>query len=143
MTVTVTTLQASDNLTVMGETLRPLLTNDMGSAIEIFDTQGPAGAGPVPHRHPWEEVYLVLAGQLEVTVENTSQVLDAGALAHIPADTTHSYRNLTDDTRFLTITTSGNAARFFTQVASEVQTNPPDIPAIIRIAAIHDIEFAG
>ena len=45
--------------------------------------------------------------------------------------------------RFLTITTSGNAARFFTQIASQVQTNPPDIPAIIRIAAVHDIEFAG
>jgi quercetin dioxygenase-like cupin family protein len=143
MTATITTLDTSESLHVMGETLRPLLTNDMGSAIEIFDTSGPAGTGPVPHRHPWEEIYVVLAGQLEVTVDGASQVLNPGAVAHVPADTTHNYRNITDDTRFLTITTSGNAARFFTQVSSEVTTNPPDVPAILRLAATHGIEFAG
>jgi hypothetical protein len=51
---TVTTLEASDAHYVLGESLRPLLTNDMGSSIEIFDTSGPAGAGPPPHQHPWE-----------------------------------------------------------------------------------------
>jgi len=45
-----------------GETLRPLLTHAMGSAVEVFDTSGPAEAGPPPHRHPWEEIYVVLSG---------------------------------------------------------------------------------
>ena len=51
MSGTITTVDASDNLFVLGETLRPLLTN----AMEIFDTSGPADAGPPPHCHPWEE----------------------------------------------------------------------------------------
>ncbi len=42
---TITTTDASDNLFVLGETLRPLLTNAMGSSLEIFDTSGPADAG--------------------------------------------------------------------------------------------------
>jgi hypothetical protein len=46
MSGTITTVDASDNLFVLGETLRPLLTNAMGSSLEIFDTSGPADAGP-------------------------------------------------------------------------------------------------
>lgn len=29
---------------VLGETLAPMLTNDMGSSVEIFDTRGPVAA---------------------------------------------------------------------------------------------------
>jgi len=74
MTITTTTLDAADRNFVLGETLRPLLTHAMGSGVEVFDTSGPAEAGPPPHRHPWEEVYVVLSGQLEVTVEVASEV---------------------------------------------------------------------
>jgi hypothetical protein len=95
---------------VLGETLRPLLTHAMGSAVEVFDTSGPAEAGPPPHRHSWKEIYVVLSGQLE-------------------------------DVRFLTITTQGDAAAFFSEVASEVEMNPPDIAGVVRVAASHDIEF--
>jgi quercetin dioxygenase-like cupin family protein len=137
---TINTIDASDNLFVLGETLRPLLTNAMGSAVEIFDTSGPAAAGPPPHRHPWEEVYVVLSGELEVTVDGDAQVLSAGGIAHVPAGTVHAYRNVTD-AHFLTIVTKGNATKFFTEVASDVEMNPPDVPGVVRVAASHGIEF--
>lgn len=141
MTATINTLEASDSLFVLGETLRPLLTNAMGSAIEIFDTSGPANAGPPPHFHPWEEVYVVLSGELEVNVDGHTRIIRAGAVAHVPANAKHGYRNVTDDCHFLTIVTKGSAARFFNEVASGVEMNPPDIPGIIRVARRHDIEF--
>jgi len=50
----------------------------MGSSVDIFDTSGPAAAGPPPHVHPWEEVYVVLSGELEVTVEGETRTLSAG-----------------------------------------------------------------
>ena len=142
MAGTINAIEATDSLFVLGETLRPLLTNAMGSAIEIFDTSGPADSGPPTHFHPWEEVYVVLAGELEVTVDGGApQVLGAGGIAHVPANTTHGYRNVTDDAHFLTIVTKGNAARFFAEVSSEVEMNPPDLPNIVRVAASHGIEF--
>ena len=141
MNATVTTLEASDRLFVLGETLRPLLTNAMGSAIEIFDTKGPANAGPPPHEHPWEEIYVVLSGELQVSIEGEDHVLGVGGVAHVPANIKHGYRNLTD-AHFLTIVTKGNATKFFTQVASEVEMSPPDIPGVVRVAAAHGIEFA-
>ena len=58
----------------------------------------------------------------------------------MPADTVHSYRNVTD-VHFLTITTQGDAAAFFAEVAGEVEMNPPDIAGVVRVAASHDIEF--
>jgi quercetin dioxygenase-like cupin family protein len=140
MAGTVTTVDTSDSLFVLGESLRPLLTNAMGSSLEIFDTSGPAGAGPPPHRHPWEEVYVVLDGELEVTVAGVGHVLKPGGTAHVPAGTVHGYRNLTE-CHFLTIVTQGNAARFFAQVSDEVEMNPPDIPGVVRVAASHGIEF--
>src|SRR4051812_19409756 len=108
MTGTITTIEDSEHLFVLGEVLRPLLTNAMGSSVEVFDTSGPAGGGPPPHNHPWEEAYVVLSGELEVTVDGESTVLKPGGVAHIPAGTTHAYRNVTD-AHFLTIVTRGNA----------------------------------
>jgi quercetin dioxygenase-like cupin family protein len=140
MSGTITTIDASDHLFVLGETLRPLLTNAMGSSLEIFDTSGPADVGPPPHCHPWEEVYVVLDGKLEVIIDGESHVIPPGGVAHVPAGVTHSYRNLTK-TRFLTITTEGQAAQFFAQVSGEVEMSPPDIPSVVRVASSHGIEF--
>jgi quercetin dioxygenase-like cupin family protein len=140
MNGTINTIEATDSLFVLGEALRPLLTNAMGSSVEIFDTSGPAAAGPPPHFHPWEEVYVVLEGELEVIVEGDSHVLKPGGVAHVPAGVTHGYRNVTD-AHFLTIVTRGNAAKFFTEVSSDVEMNPPDIPGVVRVAASHGIEF--
>jgi len=137
---TITTLEASDSHYVLGESLRPLLTNAMGSSIEIFDTSGPAGGGPPPHQHPWEEIYVVLDGELEVTVAGETRVLNKGGVAHVPGGTTHNYRNLTE-AHFFTIVSKGNASKFFAQVANEIEMNPPDFPGIVRVAGEHGVSF--
>lgn len=125
---------------VLGETLRPLLTNAMGSAVEIFDTKGPANAGPPPHTHAWEEIYVVLSGELDVTVGGETTRLRPGGFAHVPAGTVHGYRNITD-AHFLTIVSRGNASKFFKQVATEVEMSPPDLPGVLRVGASHGITF--
>ena len=142
MTATINTLSDVDEHFVLGETLRPLLTNAMGSSIEVFDTTGPADAGPPPHRHPWEEIYVVISGELEVRIGDGAPVrVGPGSAAHVPAGTAHSYRNVTE-CHFLTITSKGRAAEFFAEVAT-VEMDPPNLPAIIGVGNSHGIEFAG
>ncbi len=131
---------AKESFYVLGETLAPMLTNEMGSSVEIFDTSGPAGGGPPTHRHAWEEIYVVTRGVLDVTVDGRTTRLGPGGFAHVPANTPHSY-NTVEAAEFLTIVTKGNASRFFRQVSSEVSMNPPDIAGIIRVGGIHGIEF--
>jgi quercetin dioxygenase-like cupin family protein len=125
---------------VLGETLRPMLTNAMGSSIEIFDTKGAPGGGPPPHTHKWEEIYVVLSGEMDVFVDGKTTRLGPGAYAHVPANTPHGYTTL-DETHFLTIVTRGNAAKFFKQVSTEVEMNPPDIEGVLRVGAEHGITF--
>jgi quercetin dioxygenase-like cupin family protein len=140
MTATTNAAEAGQSHFVLGETLRPLLTNAMGSSIEIFDTAGPANAGPPLHTHAWEEIYVVLKGEIEVTVAGATKRLGPGGFAHVPANTPHGYRNVTE-AQFLTIVTKGNAAKFFKQVAAEVEMRPPNIPEIKRVGASHGITF--
>jgi quercetin dioxygenase-like cupin family protein len=140
MTTPANALEAPESYYVLGETLRPMLTNAMGSAIEIFDTTGIPGGGPPPHAHPWEEIYIVLAGEMDVLVDGQTTRLRAGDFAHVPANTAHGYTTL-DATHFLTIVSKGNASKFFKQVATEVEMNPPDIAGVMRVATAHGINF--
>ena len=131
---------AGESHFVLGETLRPMLTNAMGSSIEIFDTKGVPGGGPPPHIHQWEEIYVVLSGEMDVVVDGKTTRLRPGGYAHVPANTPHGYTTI-DETHFLTIVTKGNAAKFFKQVANEVEMNPPDIEGVLRVGAEHGITF--
>ena len=53
-----------------------------------------AGASIHPHHHPHEEVWLVIDGELEVTIDGVSHLAGPGAVAVIPPDTTHAVRAL-------------------------------------------------
>ena len=48
------------------------------------------------HFHPQEEVYEVIEGQLEMTVDGISQIVEAGVVAVVPSNARHSVRALTD-----------------------------------------------
>ncbi len=128
--------EVQDSHYVLGDTLRPMLTNVMGSAIEIFDNRGIPDGGPPTHKHAWEEICVVRSGEMEVVVDGKTTQLGPGAFSLVPANTLHGDRTL-DHTHFLTIVSKGNASKFFEQVAEEVEMNPPDIPGVLRIGASH------
>ena len=48
------------------------------------------------HSHPEEEVYEVVEGELEVTINGEKRVAKAGLVAIVPANARHSVRALTD-----------------------------------------------
>src|SRR3979409_106546 len=55
-----------------------------------------AGASIHEHFHPQEEVYEVIEGELEVTIDGVSQVARPGLVAIVPGNVPHSVRALTD-----------------------------------------------
>ena len=48
------------------------------------------------HHHPEEEVYEVIEGELEVTMDGATQVARAGVIAIVPSNVRHSVKALTD-----------------------------------------------
>jgi len=54
------------------------------------------GASIHEHFHPQEEVYEVIEGELELTIEGVTQIARPGLVAIVPSNTRHSIRALTD-----------------------------------------------
>ena len=48
------------------------------------------------HLHPQEEVYEVIEGELEVTIDGVAQIARAGLIAIVPAGVRHSVKALSD-----------------------------------------------
>ena len=55
-----------------------------------------AGSSTHAHFHSEEEVYEVLEGQLEVTIDGRSEIAKPGVVAIVPPNVLHSVKALTD-----------------------------------------------
>ena len=54
------------------------------------------GASIHEHFHPQEEVYEVIEGELEITIDGAARVARPGVVAIVPANARHSVKALTD-----------------------------------------------
>jgi quercetin dioxygenase-like cupin family protein len=54
------------------------------------------GSSVHEHSHSQEEVYEVIEGELEVTIDGEAQIARAGLVAIIPSNVRHSVKALTD-----------------------------------------------
>jgi len=54
------------------------------------------GASIHEHFHPQEEVYEVIEGELELTIDGVAEVARSGVVAIVPAGARHSVKALTD-----------------------------------------------
>lgn len=91
----------------------------------------PAGGGPPPHRHDFEEMFTLLEGELEFTFRGASQTVRAGSTVNVPANAPHAFRNVSGTTaRMLCMCTPAGQDEFFLAVGIPVasRTAPPPVP---------------
>jgi quercetin dioxygenase-like cupin family protein len=55
-----------------------------------------AGSSVHEHHHPTEEIWYVVEGELEITVDGKTQIAGPGVAAIVPFDVPHSVRARTD-----------------------------------------------
>ena len=114
---------------VVGDTYTILLTgNDTAGQFCLIDMHIPPGGGPPPHRHDFEETFIVLEGELEATVRGTEVVVRAGETVNIPANAPHQFRNSsTTPVRMMCICAPAGQEKFFLEVGVSVptRTTPP------------------
>src|SRR5213078_2882440 len=70
-----------------------LLGNDTNGRYCLIDMHIPPGGGPPPHRHDFEETFILLEGQMEATFRGTKSTLRAGETLNIPANAPHQFHN--------------------------------------------------
>jgi mannose-6-phosphate isomerase-like protein (cupin superfamily) len=68
-----------------------------GALLATEVTIPPGGGPPAMHRHPSEELYRVVSGELAIYLDGERIVAPAGSVTHIPGGMPHNVRNESGD----------------------------------------------
>ncbi len=127
-------------LNIVGERLTVLAEQSATQGYEVFLQEGPAGSGPPPHHHTWDEAFFVLEGEVAFGVDERELTATTGTFVHLPAGTTHWFRFGPDGGRMLSLTGAGSkAAAFFTGVDAALPQGEMDVAVIGAVAAAHEL----
>ena len=94
----------------------------------VIDMHIPPGGGPPPHRHDFEETFILLEGEMEATFRGQKSIVKAGETVNIPANAPHRFHNTSPNaTRLLCICSPAGQDEFFKEVGTPVatRTTPP------------------
>ena len=67
-----------------------------GSSVSFFIVRNQPGDGADKHRHPYDETFVILDGEIEVIVDEELRMLGAGTIAIVPAGVWHEFKNRGD-----------------------------------------------
>lgn len=69
---------------------------DHDASVSFFVVDSPPGKGADKHRHPYEEIFIILDGDIEVIIDGQMQRVSKGQIVVIPANTWHEFKNRSD-----------------------------------------------
>lgn len=140
-----TTVRAGerDPLHVLGMPLRFLCdARETDGAWSLFEEDIPLGMGPPPHRHPWDEAYYVLTGEVDFHIDGEQVRIRAGDFTRLPANTIHGFKGASEDSaRVLIFASPGHSSEFFEDLNNEVISVPEDLHKVPEIGRRHQIEM--
>lgn len=94
----------------------------------VIDMHIPPGGGPPPHRHDFEETFVVLEGEIEATFRGEKKAFRAGTTVNIPSNAPHAFHNVsTAAARLLCICSPAGQDKLFQELGVRVatRTTPP------------------
>ncbi len=120
------------HVSLVGDTYTILLDGrQTGDHYCLIDMHVPKGGGPPPHRHDFEETFMVLEGEIEATFRGEKTVVRAGETLNVPANAPHSFTNLQDaPVRLLCLCCPAGQEEFFLQVGQLVPTRTSPLPPL-------------
>lgn len=121
--------EGARHISLVGDTYTILVTGeDTGGAYTLIDMLIPHGGGPPPHRHDFEEMFMVLEGEIEVTLREDTSIVRAGDTVNVPANAPHRFTNAAEQSaRVLCLCSPAGQEEFFARVGDLVptRTSPP------------------
>lgn len=94
----------------------------------VIDMHIPPGGGPPPHRHDFEETFILLEGTMEATFRGKKLTVNGGETLHVPSNAPHQFHNVSSEpVRMLCICSPAGQENFFMEVGVPVptRTTPP------------------
>jgi len=99
-----------------------------GGRFTVIDMHIPPGGGPPPHRHSFEETFILLEGEMQATFRGQKLTARAGDTINIPSNAPHQFHNgSANPVRMLCICSPAGQEKFFMEVGVSVatRTTPP------------------
>jgi quercetin dioxygenase-like cupin family protein len=107
----------------------------------LIDMHVPPGGGPPPHRHDFEETFILLEGEIEATFRGKKSVVRAGETVHIPANAPHQFHNASSKpVRLLCICSPAGQEKFFAEVGVPVATRTTPPPQLNQDQQVEFVE---
>jgi mannose-6-phosphate isomerase-like protein (cupin superfamily) len=133
------------HISLAGDTYTILLSgNDTNGRYCLIDMHVPPGGGPPPHRHDFEESFVVLEGEIEATFRDEKGSVRRGETLHIPANAPHQFTNaIKENVRLLCICAPAGQEDFFALVGVSVATRltpPPKLSTGEQTAAMKNAQ---
>jgi quercetin dioxygenase-like cupin family protein len=72
-----------------------------GANISFFIVHFSPGKGPRKHRHPYEETFIILEGEIEAIVDGETKILRENHIVIIPAGIWHEFKNRSEQHAFM------------------------------------------
>jgi quercetin dioxygenase-like cupin family protein len=121
---------------VVGDTYTILISGEeTAGRYTLIDMHVPAGGGPPPHRHDFEEMFTILDGEIELTFRGVSAVATAGETINVPANAPHVFRNASErPARLLCLCSPAGQEEFFAEVGVPVAHRTEAPPALDEAA---------
>jgi mannose-6-phosphate isomerase-like protein (cupin superfamily) len=94
----------------------------------VIDMHVPPGGGPPPHRHNFEETFIFLDGEMQVTFRGNKSTVRAGDTINVPSNAAHQFHNASSKpARMICICSPAGNDEFFLEVGVPVatRTTPP------------------
>jgi quercetin dioxygenase-like cupin family protein len=109
----------------------------------VIDMHVPSGGGPGPHRHDFEETFILLDGEIEVTFRGKNSIVRAGDTVNIPSNAPHRFHNASSKpARLICICSPAGQEKFFLEVGVPVATRTTAPPKLDEKQMLEFLEKA-
>ena len=117
---------------LVGDTYTVTVTGEeTAGRFSVVDMYVPPGGGPGPHRHDFEETFIVLEGEIEATFRGKKTTVKAGETVNIPANAPHQFHNASrEHARLICICSPAGNEKFFEEVGVRVATRTTAPPRV-------------
>lgn len=83
-------------LTPPGAEVANFQGSEHGANVSFFIVQFKPGHGPRKHRHPYEETFIILEGEIEAVINDETYQVGCDKIVVIPAEVWHEFKNCSE-----------------------------------------------
>lgn len=130
-------------LNVLGDNMTVKLTGaDTNGAFIMVEQDNPPGTGIPMHVHENEdELFKILEGEMEFTVDGKTSLLKAGDLIFLPRKVPHTFKVVgNQNVKTILCVYPAGLEHMFYQL-SDLPAGPPDIEKVMKICSEYGISF--